>query len=251
MDGEAPRFRDNHRVARVTGDPTGRRRLGRRRPLRRGARRAGHTVPRCRRADAVRCRGVARSVHLREGALMHEGAYRFVADTVRQLEPRRCVIELGSRTVAGDWPFSGPVRPLFGDAAYVGVDIADGPNVDLVADAAHWPVPGLAWLGTGWMQHFVSDGVDTVVCCETLEHTPDAEAICRNAHRMLMTGGVFLVTAAGDGRGEHSAVDGGPLRDGEFYRNVDRYHLETWLEMFHFRMIDTATPGDIYAIAVK
>jgi ubiquinone/menaquinone biosynthesis C-methylase UbiE len=101
------------------------------------------------------------------------------------------------------------------------------------------------------MQHFVSDGVDTVVCCETLEHTPDAEAICRNAHRMLMTGGVFLVTAAGDGRGEHSAVDGGPLRDGEFYRNVDRYHLETWLEMFHFRMIDTATPGDIYAIAVK
>src|SRR5678809_1536471 len=50
-----------------------------------------------------------------------------------------------------------------------------------------------------------------VLCCETLEHAACAEAICRNAYRMLAPGGVFVVTAAGEGRDPHSAVDGGPL----------------------------------------
>jgi SAM-dependent methyltransferase len=176
---------------------------------------------------------------------MHEGAFKFIESTVAQLDPRHSVIELGSRTVAGDWPYSGPVRPLFGDVdSYVGVDIAPGPNVDVVADAAIWPF-------------YVFTDVDTVVCCETLEHTPVAEAICANAHRLLKVGGVFLLTAAGEGRAPHSAVDGGPLRavdsDGmlEFYRNVSRDDLRRWLRDFGVVLIDTDTPGDIYGLAVK
>jgi len=157
------------------------------------------------------------------------------------MDLRLSVVELGSRTVAGNWPYSGPVRPLFGDAdgepAYVGVDIAEGPNVDVVADAATW-------------QCDLAE-VDTVVCCETLEHTPEAQMICYNAWRMLDSGGVFLVTTAGEGRAEHSAVDGGPLRDGEFYRNVSRDQLRGWLTRFRFVLIDTDTPTDIYALAVK
>jgi SAM-dependent methyltransferase len=170
---------------------------------------------------------------------MHEGAYRFVETTIRELKPRRAVVELGSRTVAGDWPCSGPVRPLFGDAAvYIGVDIAPGPNVDAVADAATWPVDG------GVL-------VDTVVCCETLEHTDEAAAICANAHRLLLPGGVFIVTTAGEGRAPHSAVDGGELRDGEFYRNVSAEALNAWLGLFDDRTISTYMPTDIYAVAVK
>src|SRR5580765_1353511 len=103
---------------------------------------------------------------------MHEGAYRFVAATVTRLQPRRDVVELGARTVAGSWPYSGPVRPLFGGAAYLGVDIVAGPNVDVVANAATWAANG-------------QRDADTVVCCETLEHTPEAEQICVNAHRLL------------------------------------------------------------------
>lgn len=170
---------------------------------------------------------------------MHEGAYRFIAGMVGKLEPRRSVIELGSRTVAGAWPFSGPVRPLFTAAGhYLGVDIAAGPNVDVVGNAASWqPDP-----------HRL---VDTVVCCETLEHTPEAPEICDNAHWLLDAGGVFLVTAAGVGRAQHSAVDGGPLRDGEFYRNVSDEELRLWLKPFGFALIDTTTHGDIYGLAVK
>lgn len=170
---------------------------------------------------------------------MHEGAYKFVARTVMQLEPRENVLELGSRTVQGPWPYSGSIRPLFPGAAYVGVDVAPGENVDFIGNAAHWrPEPFRLF--------------DTVVCTETLEHTPDAELICHNAWSLLELGGVFIITAAGVGRVPHSAVDGGALRPGEFYRNVNREQLHGWLAPFGFALIDTATtPGDIYALAVK
>jgi SAM-dependent methyltransferase len=173
---------------------------------------------------------------------MHEGAYKFVEATVATWPPRTSVIELGSRTVAGDWPYSGPVRPMFGDARYLGVDITQGPNVDVVADAANFPKV-LDWLPF--------TPVDTVVCCETLEHTEEAEAICANAHRLLMPGGVFIVTTAGIGRAPHSAVDGGPLRNGEFYRNVSPEAINAWLGPFGNRTIYTYMPTDIYAVAVK
>jgi SAM-dependent methyltransferase len=170
---------------------------------------------------------------------VHEGAFRFVSGVAMRLEPRRSVIELGSRTVAGPWPYSGPVRHLFPGAEYVGVDIVAGPNVDVVGNAATWqPNPFRP--------------VDTVVCTETLEHTPDAGEICSNAWQLLGPGGVFIVTAAGVGRAPHSAVDGGPLREGEYYCNINREQLQISLVPFGFCLIDVfSTPGDIYALAVK
>jgi hypothetical protein len=170
---------------------------------------------------------------------MHEGAYKFVARAVMQLEPRQRVLELGSRTVEGPWPYSGSIRPLFPGAEYVGVDVMPGVNVDFLGDAATWrPEP---------FRQF-----DTVVCTETLEHKPHADQLCQNARSLLEVGGVFILTAAGVGRNPHSAVDGGALRPGEFYRNVNRAQLQEWLAPFGFAMIDASTtPGDIYALAVK
>jgi hypothetical protein len=170
---------------------------------------------------------------------MHEGAFKYVAGMAMRLEPRRSVIELGSRTVGGPWPYSGPVRHLFPGATYTGVDAMPGPNVDVLGNAATWePDP------------FVP--VDTVVCTETLEHTPEAAQICLQAHRLLDQAGVFIVTAAGVGRQPHSAVDGGPLRDGEFYRNLNRQDLRSWLQPFGFALVDNfSEPGDIYALAIR
>jgi predicted methyltransferase len=170
---------------------------------------------------------------------MHEGAFQFVCRVAMQLESRASVVELGSRTVVGPWPYSGPVRHLFPGAEYVGVDMVDGPNVDTVGNAATWqPEPLMP--------------VDTVVCTETLEHTPEAGQICRNAWNLLQPGGVFIVTAAGVGRAPHSAIDGGQLRDGEYYHNVNREELRTWVAPFGFSLIDTfSVPGDIYAVAVR
>jgi hypothetical protein len=172
---------------------------------------------------------------------MHEDAYHFIARTVLQLRPRRSVIELGSRVIRGAWPCSGSVRPLFPGACYVGLDTAPGEGVDVVGDLTSW------WPSSSSQPAMF----DTVVCAELLEHTPQAERVCRHAWELLEPGGVLILTAAGVGRLSHS-VDGGPLRPGEFYRNVTVGALRGWLSPFIFCMVDTfSNPGDIHAIAVR
>lgn len=110
------------------------------------------------------------------------------------------VLDVGGRDI------NGSPRHLFPDATtYYVVDLVDGPNVDLVADIT---AGGLI------------DFADTVLCLEVLEHAQnwaDIVTACADACR---TGGTVIVTCAGPGRGPHSASDGGPLQDGEWYQNV-------------------------------
>ena len=120
------------------------------------------------------------------------------------------VLEFGSRNV------NGTLRDVVAASHYVGVDISDGPGVDIVADAATVLVPG---------------SFDLVLCAEVFEHATDEQCagMCANAFRHLAEGGMFLATMAGERRAPHSAVDGGPLRHGEFYRNVSATLLREWL----------------------
>jgi SAM-dependent methyltransferase len=62
---------------------------------------------------------------------------------------------------------------------------------------------------------------DVAVCCEVGEHTPRLAEIVANLSRQVRPGGVLLLTMATEPRAPHSAVDGGPLRHGEYYRNVE------------------------------
>lgn len=140
---------------------------------------------------------------------MHEAVIDWVG---RHAAPADRVLELGSRNI------NGSVRGLFAHAAtYVGVDPIDGPDVDIVGDGATIEV----LLGS----------FDVVVCTEVLEHVDDtiAAGIIANAHRHLVSGGRFVMTCAGPGRGAHSAIDEQPIRPWEFYRNVDAELLAGWL----------------------
>lgn len=162
---------------------------------------------------------------------MHGAARRYVRDVVQGGLPSGGVVNIGSRNV------NGSVRKFFTDRQYVGVDCVDGREVDVVANGATYRPD---------FQPAV------VVTMETLEHTPEAEAICRNAYRMLMPGGVFIVTAAGVGRGPHSAKDGKALRVGEFYANVEEDKLRHWLNEFSdVSIIVNSVDCDIYATAIK
>jgi len=162
---------------------------------------------------------------------MHHAAYTFIAQEAARLGSCAFVVELGSRDV------NGSVRHLFDTDQYIGVDWVPGPGVDVVADA----------------EHYTPDAApDVVICAETLEHAPNAAAICAQALRVLAPGGVFIMTAAGEGRLPHSAIDGGPLRQGEFYHNVTAAELEGWLSGFtEARITTNPHAGDIYARAVK
>ena len=111
------------------------------------------------------------------------------------------VLEVGSLDI------NGSVRPLFADAArYHGIDLAEGPGVDEVADAATW-VPPRAF--------------DVVVCAEVLEHAPAWRDILATMWTATAPGGLLLMTCAAPPRAPHSAVDGLDVRDGEHYANVE------------------------------
>lgn len=162
---------------------------------------------------------------------MHAGAFSYVARVVGERGPFARVLEIGGRNI------NGSVRPLFGDAAYTSLDIAPGPGVDVVADAASWKAP----------QTF-----DAVVCCEVLEHTASAPAIVATAGQAVKRGGWVIITAACPPRAPHSASDGGPLTADEFYANIDPSDLADWLGAIgtHEVTVDHQA-GDVYGWAHK
>lgn len=154
-----------------------------------------------------------------------------MALTAERLGPFGSVLELGGRAV------NGSVRPYFPGARYVSVDIRPGPEVDVVADATTYRPTGR---------------FDCCICTEVLEHVPDPDGFVATAWGSLRPGGVLILTAACPPRPGHSAVDGGPLRPGEFYRNVAPDMLARWLVGWKDAEIETHEDrGDIYAVAVK
>ena len=120
-------------------------------------------------------------------------------DFLRRISLSGPVVEFGSRNI------NGSARDVFPDLEWIGVDIAEGPGVDVVCDAA---------------EYRSKHSVTSVVCCEVLEHADNWKTIIQNAADLLTERGVLIITCAGPGRLPHSAIDGGPLRDGEYYRNL-------------------------------
>jgi SAM-dependent methyltransferase len=163
--------------------------------------------------------------------LVHLEAASYVALTAHRLGPFDSVLELGGLNI------NGSVRPYFPGARYVSVDIVDGPGVDVVADATTYRP---------------DERFDAVVCCEVLEHAEDADGFVATAWGALKPGGLFIITCACPPRAPHSAVDGGPLRPGEFYRNVPEDMLASWLVGWKDAEIECHEDrGDIYAVARK
>jgi len=80
----------------------------------------------------------------------------------------------------GQRPYADIFAPRAG--RYVGVDVAAGPNVDIVADAAKGlPINDQAY--------------DTIVCTEMLEHTPYPRESIAEIARVLKKGGYLIVSA--------------------------------------------------------
>lgn len=151
-------------------------------------------------------------------------------------EHAQSVLEFGSRNI------NGSVRYLAPYADWLGVDLVAGDGVDIVGD--------VTTVALGWGDW------DVVVCCEVLEHVDDdtARAVVENAERHLLPGGLFIATMAGRNRAPHSAIDGGPVRPGEFYRNVTVDMLTAWIDDAGFgrRVVSESPDGsDLYCWAYR
>lgn len=118
------------------------------------------------------------------------------------------VLEIGSLDI------NGSMRLFFSECDYLGIDVGEGPGVDLVSQGQEYDA--------------LDESFDVCASGECFEHNPYwAETFC-NMVRMCKSGGLVLFTCATIGRKEHgtSRSDSGssPLTVGigwEYYRNLD------------------------------
>jgi SAM-dependent methyltransferase len=113
-----------------------------------------------------------------------------LAGTLGRHAPR--VLQVGSRTLVSDrnvrnW--RSLVAKRFGNRShFTGLDLAEGANVDCVADICS-PAASLK-------EALGGEGFDLVLCCHVLEHTRDPWRAARNIEALLKPGGFAFVSAA-------------------------------------------------------
>ena len=149
---------------------------------------------------------------------MHAAAMEWIqahatADTVR-------VLDVGGRQI------NGTPRALFPNATeYVVVDLVEHPSVDLVADVLALQ-PGRRSRASRAAVKASSMGTfDVVVYAEVAEHSADWQQHLQVMMQLLNADGRLIITAANQHRVPHSSVDGGALRDDEYYENLTRADL--------------------------
>ena len=93
------------------------------------------------------------------------------------------VLDIGSFDVNGNEEF------LFEDCDFHGLDLGEGPGVDIICPAQDYDAP--------------DESYDTIISCECWEHNPYYKESIQNAIRILKSKGLFLFTCATTGRPIH------------------------------------------------
>lgn len=152
----------------------------------------------------------------------------------------RSVLEVGSYTV------NDSIRDVFQTDRYIGVDLCEGPGVDIVA-------PG---------EKFSSDEkFDVVVSCECFEHNPKFYETFENMFELLKSGGLLIFTCATEGRPEHGTSRTDPsMSPGTFAVGIDYYRNLTSDDFSDFEIpkkfasavfYTNKVSSDLYFIGIK
>ena len=162
----------------------------------------------------------------------------FVKTTITELK----ILEIGSYDV------NGSIRQFFLGSTYVGVDLCNGPGVDLVSYGHEVALPDATF--------------DITISCECFEHDPHWVATMNNMYRMTKPGGMVVVTCATLGRPEHGTRRTAPefspgtqFAGLDYYKNLDRSDFEAQMDlraMFSEHLFFTMpTSFDLYFIGWK
>jgi len=136
---------------------------------------------------------------------------RLFLDKVKSLFPdfftHKKILDIGSLNI------NGTARPWFENCTYIGVDVGDGKDVDIVCEGQN-------------LDH-ADNFYDVTVSCECFEHNPYWLETFRNMHRMLKPNGLMIMTCATTGRREHGTNKRKPksspltIKKGwEYYKNL-------------------------------
>jgi SAM-dependent methyltransferase len=132
------------------------------------------------------------------------------------LKPKR-VVDLGSREQKNR---SG-ARDLFPDSQFVGVDIRDGLNVDVIADAYHLD------------KRFAPGRFDAVLCLHLLEHIARPWLVLKQVDYVLVDLGLLYVSVPTIGYPIHNAP-------GDYWRPTEQAVREVIMDGYEVLSLEHA-----------
>lgn len=153
------------------------------------------------------------------------------------------VLDIGSLDINGNNRF------LFNNATYIGLDIGQGPNVDVVCRG----------------HEYKSDDLfDIVISSECFEHDEFWNLTIQNAIDLLRPDGLLLFTCATTGRPEHGTRRTSPVDspftsalDNDYYMNLAVSDIIGAIDMSQFSRYsfevaqDSIVPQDLYFWGIK
>jgi SAM-dependent methyltransferase len=178
--------------------------------------------------------------------MAHDAQRQFLGTLVQQMPhvfAGTSVLEIGSLNI------NGTVRDFFHDSTeYVGVDLCEGPCVDLVASGHEVAFPD---------NHF-----DVTISTECFEHNPFWQETFANMIRMTRPGGMVIVTCATTGRAEHGTSRTTPADSPntvalgwDYYRNLTPEDFKALDVMAafngHYLMATNPDSHDLYFSGLK
>lgn len=169
---------------------------------------------------------------------MHESAAYFCEDIAKLIG-----INYGEGLDIGGRNVNGTVRSLWPLINWVIIDL--NPENTNESNIVEWDYT---------KSNYELERFDIILCTEVLEHCKNWYRILANAWLDLKENGTLILTCAGYGREPHSAVDGGPLRENEWYGNIDLsniYHALHSIGFKHGEIRYSYTDHDIYVAVSK
>ena len=178
---------------------------------------------------------------------------RDFCEMVKQKHPsffiNKKVLDIGSLNI------NGQNRDLFQNCNYIGLDVGEGDNVDIIS--------------VGHLYEGPDNYFDTIISTEVFEHDMYYAQTITNIMRMLKPGGLFLFTCAAPGRSEHGTrrLEGycAPLllqiseEWADYYKNLEKKDIElipnfkeTFPDAyFELKETDIEFPSDLYFYGIK
>lgn len=176
--------------------------------------------------------------------MAHPQQMFFISNLATHLAPYfngKKVLEVGSLNI------NGSVRQFFNDCDYLGLDIAEGKDVDLVCKGEDYGAP--------------ANSFDTVVSSEMFEHNKNYVKCWMNMIRMMKEDGLLLFTCATTGRRQHGTTKFQPefspltvAAGGDYYKNLVESDFTSVISMDAFfgvwAFFEDRTFQDIYFMGV-
>lgn len=190
---------------------------------------------------------------------MSHKAQRIFCRQVKKLFPRHFknvnVIDVGSKDINGN------NRRLFSRSHYIGIDLSEGKNVDVVG-RAHLVIPGLQRVlspNAVWSPDTprieYEDKFDTIISTECLEHDKFINQTLLAMYSKLKKGGLLVITCAGDGQPEHGTAQYSPDASpdtNDYYATVSNHILSGILHPLGFKVYHLVqVEGDLQFYGIK